>query len=192
MINRIEVCGLIASGKSSIVAACKSLKSNIVFEDFSKVSFLDDFYKNQDAYAFETELAFTLQHFYQLKKHSVPKTVAVCDFSLVGDYAFARTTLKDNEQVIYDALFNHILERAGKPQKVIYMNASVDALLMRIRNRKRLNEQGISPEYLLTVKKYLEEGLREIYHDVPIVEINSEQVSLSDYNLGFLTSLFEE
>ncbi len=67
MNGRIEICGAIASGKTLTNAFSKS-GQDTEFEDFSRISMLDDFYSDPLSVSFETEVSFTLQHYYQIKK----------------------------------------------------------------------------------------------------------------------------
>lgn len=66
---RIEICGGIASGKTTLA---KLLEENgigkAIYENFEKNPFWEAFYKNPSKYAFETEIAFTLQHYHEIKK----------------------------------------------------------------------------------------------------------------------------
>jgi deoxyadenosine/deoxycytidine kinase len=189
MSNRIEICGAIASGKTTLANAYTKLNSNVVFEDFSKISMLDDFYSDPPAFAFETEIAFTLQHYYQVKKTQSINTISVCDFSSVDDYAFALVSLNTREMEIYNQVYIYILEQIGKPQKLIRLSTSLDELISRISKRGRNNEQSIDKTYLMKFENGLAKAIELFYSDVPLIHINTEQVSFSDYNREFLEGL---
>ena len=90
---------------------------------------------------------------------------------------------------IYDQIFNYIIKKIGKPQKLIKLYASTDELLSRIRSRGRQNEQGISRSSLLKFEERLTFAIERFYDDVPLVKINTEQYSISDYSEEFLHSL---
>lgn len=189
MHNRIEICGAIASGKSSLTTAFSKLSSNLIFEDFTKVAWLDDFYSNPSLFSFETETAFTLQHYYQLKTENNLSEIAISDFSLIGDYAFALVTLNDREMPIYQQLFEYVLERLGKPQKLIRLSATMQTLLTRIKKRDRQNEQNISGDYLLDIERGIDKAIDLFYNDIPIVEINTDKYYITDYTPNFLKNL---
>ena len=181
MSSRIELCGAIASGKTTLTNYFLELGQNIELEDFSKISMLDDFYSNPLDVSFETEISFTLQHYYQIKKALLSCEYVVCDFSSVDDYAFALAILNEKEMEIYNQIFTYIVEKIGKPQKLIKLYASVDELALRIKNRGRKNEQNISISSLLKFEENLNVAIEQFYYDVPLVEINTEQYSVSDY-----------
>jgi Deoxynucleoside kinases len=186
MSNRIEICGAIASGKTSLAKSFTKLNYNVVFEDFSKISMLNDFYSDTASFAFETEVSFTLQHYFQIKKASITDELLVADFSSVDDYAFAAITLNDKELQIYKQIFSYTQEKIGKPKKLIRLSASSDELLVRIKSRGRDNEQTIEKEYLLRFEKCLSEAIDQFYADIPIIRIDTEKHSQTEYTIEFL------
>lgn len=189
MNKRIEICGAIASGKTTLTKAFSSITNNLVFEDFSKVSFLDEFYKNPSQYAFETEIAFTLQHYFQLKQASFNHELCVADFSLVGDYAFAHANMNEQEFNIYKQIFNLIIDKIGKPQKLIFLKSSSQILSKRILDRGRENEQAIDEDYMNKIDASLNQAIQAVYINVPVVNINTEEILFSNYSKDFILNL---
>ncbi len=187
--ERIEICGAIASGKTTLANAFLKFGNNIALEDFSKISMLDDFYSDPIAVSFETEISFTLQHYYQIKKALRTSKYTVCDFSSVNDYAFALAILNEEEMTIYNKIFAYIIDRIGRPQKLIRLYTSTDELLSRIKKRGRENEQSINTPELLKFEESLILAIERFYGDVPLIKINTEQYSPSDYCEGFLKNL---
>lgn len=181
MSDRVEICGAIASGKTTLANAYSKLGQKTEIEDFSKISMLDDFYSDPLAVAFETEISFTLQHYYQIKKALQTGEFVVCDFSSVDDYAFALAILTEKEMQIYNQIFTYILEKIGKPKKLIRLYATTDELILRIKNRGRENEQGIDRSSLLKFEESLSMAIKRFYYDVQLIEINTEEYSPSDY-----------
>lgn len=60
MNNRLEICGAIASGKTTLAGTFSKCGYAVEMEDFSRIAMLDDFYSNPLFVSFETELSFTL------------------------------------------------------------------------------------------------------------------------------------
>lgn len=83
IMNRIEICGNIASGKTTFATLSQAYGYNAILEDFKKIPYLEDFYFSPSEFAFETEISFTLQHYYQIKKAS--SNTFITDFSLIND-----------------------------------------------------------------------------------------------------------
>lgn len=81
----IEVCGGIASGKTTFASLMKNIGLNPVFEDFKKSPFWEAFYRNPGKYIFETEVSFILSHYHQIKKtlESSKNNKLIYDFSFL-------------------------------------------------------------------------------------------------------------
>ena len=94
---RIEICGGIATGKTTLTKQLSHMGFGGVFEDFSSIAFLSDFYETPELYTYETEIAFLLQHTYQIKKRSFAGKVIVCDYSIEQDFAYAVNNLDKQE-----------------------------------------------------------------------------------------------
>ena len=187
MKGRVEICGAIAAGKTTLTNAFSKIGYNVELEDFTKISMLDDFYSNPLLVSFETEISFTMQHYYQIKKALQISEVVICDFSPIDDYAFALSILTEKEMEIYDQVFSYALKKIGNPQKLIKLDASTNELLSRIKSRGRQNEQGINRSSLIKFEENLSIAIERFYSDVPLIKINTEQYSF--YGKEFLESL---
>lgn len=174
---RIEICGGIASGKTTL---CQILEANGVFasyEDFQSNPFYKSFYKNPQHYAFETELSFLLQHYSTIKTCAKTKFVAT-DFSLVQDMAYADVTLFGERHALFTSLHDILRKEIGLPDLLIHIQCHENILLNRIRLRDRDAEQNIPAEYLLQVNTALERQVH-MYSQLGIGKlfvIDSEQV----------------
>ncbi|MDE6284353.1 MAG: deoxynucleoside kinase [Bacilli bacterium] len=189
-INRIEICGNIASGKTTLAKAFGvQLGYANVFEDFTSVQTLTDFYQSPKEFAFETEIIFTLLHYYQLKK--LNGNFAVADFSLINDYAFALTTLNKKEFDIYEKLFDDILYKIGFPKHVIMVKTNINTLLNRISTRSRNNELLISEDYLISIQKNIERSIVDKFSCVKVTTIDSDKCNIENYTQTFLKSLIK-
>lgn len=189
-INRIEICGNIASGKTTLAKAYGlQLGYANVFEDFTSVQTLTDFYQNPNKFAFETEIIFTLLHYYQLKK--LNNKIAVADFSLINDYAFALTTLNKKEFDIYEKLFDDILDKIGFPKHVIMVKTNIETLLNRISSRSRKNELLITEEYLISIQKNIERSIGGKFSCVQVTTLDSNECNVGNYTQSFLKRLIK-
>lgn len=189
MSSRIEICGAIASGKTTMANAFLKAGYKIELEDFTKISMLDDFYSDPLAVSFETEISFTLQHYYQIKKAQWNNENLVCDFASVDDYAFALAILNEEQMEIYNSVFTYIVNQIDRPQKLIKLYASSDELITRIKKRGRANEQSINKSSLVKFEESLNVAIEQFYKNVPLIEINTEKYLPSDYCENFLRSL---
>src|SRR5207244_1516825 len=94
----IVIEGCVGSGKSTVakgLAACRS--SQLLLEDFETIPFLRAFYEDPVGNATETEFAFLLLHFHQLKSQAdvALRSEVITDFHLGKDLLYADLNLKD-------------------------------------------------------------------------------------------------
>ena len=91
--GRIEICGGIASGKTTLCHLLTKRGLYSKFEDFKKNPFWALFYQNPNLHAFETEVTFLLQHYSQIKTSIPALSMVAFDYSLLQDQAYARVNL---------------------------------------------------------------------------------------------------
>lgn len=172
---RIEVCGGIASGKTTFVKAIGTYltRFSTVYEDFSSNTFLDDFYKNVSRYAYETEISFLLQHMHQIKCAMVDARDLMCDFSIEQDYAYAINNLDSISKPSFDEIYKETIRQISLPDLVIFLQCPSSILLERIRMRGRENEMNIDLMYLDSTLQTLNNHISSIRSS--IVTIDSHQ-----------------
>lgn len=95
---RIEICGGIAAGKTTLAQLLSQLGIVGVLEDFQSNPFWKPFYADPAGTAFETEISFLLQHYHEIKAAAKRGATFVCDFSLLLDLAYAHVTLSGGKQ----------------------------------------------------------------------------------------------
>jgi len=166
--------GNIGSGKTSL-ARIISEKYNrkLVLEEFAENTFLPQFYKNPERYAFPLELSFLAERYGQLK-NLFDESVAsgqpvVSDYLFEKSLIFAEINLNKDEMVLYKRFYDIIHASLPSPDLIIYLHKSVPNLKKNIRNRGRHYESEIPDEYLLK----LENGYRIFFttKDKPEIRI---------------------
>lgn len=174
---RIEVCGGIASGKTTLVSAVGHHMKTIytpVFEDFSSNPFYLKFYSDPAKYAFEAEITFLIQHFSQINECSVSNAVLL-DYSLSLDLAYAYTTLMPSDRVLFESVLNRVLEKISKPSLILHVSCSVDTQYRRIIERGRPQERNIPMSYLENLNMSISRALgSNFFSDVPVISVNSD------------------
>lgn len=173
---RIEICGGIAAGKTTLAKSFKQLGYDCIFEDFSSVPFLDDFYSDPETFSFETELSFLLQHMHQIKKRIITQPFFACDYSLEQDCAYAKNNLTISECAVFMNVYQEIRKHIGYPDIVVFLKCDPSLMLQRISMRGRSNEQTISLGYLVETTDWLEQHLSGV--QIPVVELDT---SYSDF-----------
>jgi len=178
----LAVEGCIASGKTTLAKAL-ALRCRIqsVLEDFHDVPSLEQFYKDPERHAFETEIQFTQSHYNRLVSalENNNGTPFITDFTLKRDLLFASMTLEYQPDKLteYKLFWQELTTQLPEPEWIILLEAPIDELLNRIKQRGRPFEQGISEDYL----RRLALGLRDIYRELPAhAFFKLESAELSD------------
>jgi deoxyadenosine/deoxycytidine kinase len=160
----IAIAGNIGVGKSSLVTL---LSDRMVwqpyYEPVAENPYLEDFYKDMQTWSFHSQIYFLTK---RLRTHrellTYPASV-IQDRTVYEDAeVFARNLhrqghINDRDYNTYRELFLVLTEFLPPPDLVIYLRASVETVLDRIKLRGRDFEQTISPGYL--------EQLNELYED---------------------------
>ena len=113
--------------------------------------FLKDFYKETPGSAFQLQLFFLLMRYQQqqkLQQADLFQETLVCDYIFQKDKIFAYLNLSDNELLIYERLYTLLEPNVPRPDLVIYLQASLDVLLQRIKKRNLEYEKTITRDYL--------------------------------------------
>lgn len=194
---RIEVCGGIASGKTTFAILMKRIGVEPILEDFTTNPFWHAFYSKPGKYTFETEISFMLQHYHQIKKDDDDAKIKICDYSFFLDIAYAEIGLKDSKLKAFHTVYNEIEQELPPPALLVYLNCDAETELERIRNRGRSVEKSINLKFLerlnIAVKLQVEKASEKI-HVISIdsaqknfVENESVKLELTDLISDFLS-----
>jgi deoxyguanosine kinase len=179
----VVVEGPIGSGKSTLARLlAERYSADLLLEDANANPFLPQFYRDMKRYALATQMFFLFQRVNQVSAIKQPdlferKTFA--DYMLAKDRLFAKLTLDDNEFNLYAQLYNHLKPQAPVPDLVIYLQASVPALMARIQRRARPMERGISEDYLMRLSETYTKYFYD-YDDSPLLIVNSDRFNFAD------------
>jgi deoxyadenosine/deoxycytidine kinase len=157
---RLEICGSIAAGKTTLASLLGALPSSVLLENFQANPFWESFYSDPVANSFETEVTFLLQH-YHLIKSTALAAVTVCDFSLYLDLAYSRITLSAVRLNAFNAVYRQVESELGPPDLLVYLQCDPAIELERIKRRGRAPEASITTGYLRDIASHLEALLAE-------------------------------
>jgi deoxyadenosine/deoxycytidine kinase len=178
---RVEICGGIASGKTTLASALSELGCVAVLERFQDNPFFDKFYIDRDSYAFETEITFLLQH-YSLMREASNDSIAAADCSLALDLAYAEVTLEPADRTAFTSVLRRALEKIGSPTLIVRLDCDSSVQLARIRARARAGEEAIDVSYLNAIDSALDDVLAgRWFASAPVVRIDSH---VSDFRPG--------
>lgn len=178
---RIEVCGGIASGKTTFANLMTRIGMSTILENFQTNPFWEAFYSEPGKYIFETEVSFTLQHYHQIKKEHVNNKISICDFSFSLDMAYAEIGLKDSKLKAYHTVYEEIKKELPPPVLLIYLNCDAQAELDRIRKRGRAVEDSINIEFLKTLNSAVEDQVANAQKNkIKVISIDSAKKNFAD------------
>ena len=180
MMNRIEICGNIAAGKTTLADKFSKYGYLKIFEEFSKNPFYEDFYKTPQIYSFETEITFLLQHYHSIKKQ-FKESFLISDYAILQDLAYADVNLTGNRHRIFLEIVQEIQQELGYPKTIIHITCPEEILLERIIARSREAETSISIDYLKALAAALSARVKSASSQANVISINSDLV---DFRIG--------
>lgn len=174
--RRIEICGGIASGKTTLAKLLEQNGYTAIYERFEDNPFLKDFYRDEKYNnAFETEMVFTLLHYNQLRLKE-QNSLVVSDYSLLQDLSYGMVNLSKEELLVYQNIYDFMSSKLSSVNLIIYLKCSIDCLLKRIRERDRDMELTIGQAYLQKTIGALEQCIGRAEH---ILVIDSEKMDFT-------------
>jgi len=183
--------GPIGAGKTTLAQLLAlHLGAKLILEDVDGNAFLPDFYADRERWALGAQLAFLISRYEQLRKiPALRGRPVVSDYTQAKDPIFARTLLHDREVELYERLSAGLDASLSRPDLTVYVDASNDVLLDRIRARNRPYEASIDAKYL--------DALRDAYgrHHKSTGGLQVLNVDTSELNLcseSQLDSLYEK
>jgi deoxyadenosine/deoxycytidine kinase len=178
-ILRVEICGGIASGKTTLARVLRKHVAVIEFEQFKHNPFWQLFYQNPKEYAFATEVTFFLQHCAQIKRWIFKTGILVCDFSLIQDRAYADINLRDRQLTTFNVVYRHGTNEVGSPLLLIRLECSAKEQLARIRRRARSEEEGVQIRYLAELNKAIRNRVAALPRKTKVLDIDSEALDFA-------------
>jgi deoxyguanosine kinase len=178
--RRIEVCGGIASGKTTFANLMTRIGLRPLLEHFKANPFWQAFYSHPGKYIFETELSFTLQHYHQIKKEAASDKFNICDFSFLLDMAYAEMGLKGTQLDTYLTIYEEITRELSPPILVVHLECNAKTELKRIRARARTVENSITLEFLNSLNKAVNRQVELSKGKLNVITIDSAQKNFAD------------
>jgi len=184
----IVVEGPIGAGKTTLARVIGERSgSSLLLEEPDANPFLPGFYQDRTRYALPAQLYFLFQRAKQvraLNQRDLFTSVTIADFMLEKDPLFARLTLSDDELTLYDQVYASLKPRAPTPDLVIYLQASPETLVERVRQRGVAYERGIPDEYLVRLAETYARFFYQ-YEAAPVLIVNSENLNFVDQPRDF-------
>ncbi len=186
----IVVEGVIGVGKTSLVKLLATeLDARVNLEVVEENPFLGRFYQNRAAHAFQTQIFFLLSRFRQQQQLTQPELfqrLLISDYLFAKDRIFANLNLGDDELALYDQLASILEARILRPDLVVYLQASTERLLERIRARGRPFERGLDVDYVESLNRAYNFFFHH-YQETPLLVVGADRLDYvgvpSDFQL---------
>lgn len=177
----IVIEGNIGAGKTSL-AQMMSVKFNteLVLESFAENTFLPQFYKDPERFAFPLEMSFMAERFRQLTELFSTRKQGR---SIIADYyfgkclLFSKVNLKSDEFKLYSEFFELLESRIPRPDLVVFLKKEVDVLQSNIKKRGRPFEKNIARNYLEALNKAYEGLMNDLVsHSISTLSIDTSNL----------------
>ncbi|MFC1888970.1 deoxynucleoside kinase [Thermodesulfobacteriota bacterium] len=175
----IVIEGSIGVGKTSLVKMLsQEFSARMILEPSDKNPFLENFYQDRGKFAFQTQIFFLINRFEQqqeIAQQDLFQRNIIADYLFAKDRIFAYLNLDEREVKLYEDIYSLLEGNVVTPDLVVFLQASTDVLLKRIKKRAIPYEQRISREYL--------ESLNAAYNDFffnydanPLLTVNTSDI----------------
>jgi deoxyguanosine kinase len=175
----IAIEGVIGAGKTTFAKKLGDfIGAKVVLEQFEENPFLKDFYKDQDRYAFQTQIFFLLNRYkqqQQLSQADLFHRFLVTDYIFEKDKIFAYLNLKDEELKLYETLIASIQHNIPTPDLVVYLQSSVPRLMLNIKHRARDFEENMQDSYITDLNEAYNYFFFR-YKNSPLLIVNSTEI----------------
>lgn len=175
----LAIEGVIGVGKTTLARLLQPLfNADILLEVFEENPFLSRFYQDRERYAFQTQIFFLLSRFRQ-QHEAIPDSLTrgnlVSDYTFDKNKIFARLTLGGDELEMYERVQDILAVRIPRPNLVVYLRASVDALMERITLRDRVYERSMDRDYIASLACAYDQYFSG-FHDAPVLTLDTDDL----------------
>jgi len=178
----IAVAGNIGVGKSTLVEfLCRTFGLKPVFEPHDTNPYLEDFYRDMNRWAFQSQSYFLGRKFRLHREAQSGPHAVIQDRTIYEDAEVFAKNLYEKGQMdkrdfqTYWELYQNIRDSLTPPDLLIYLRADVKTIRKRIRMRGRDFEQDIPMQYLKDLNKLYESWFKD-YDLSPLLTIRTDKI----------------
>ena len=184
----VVVEGPIGVGKTRLTRRlAEHSGATILLEKPQDNPFLTYFYQDPARHALPTQLFFLFQRINEVRdlaQMDLFHTTTVADYLFDKDVLFARLNLSDDEFSLYQNIYRNLAPQAPPPDLVIYLQATPETLIERVRRRSIAYERQISDTYLTRLSQAYSDFFYH-YTAAPVLIVNSENLNFVDNDEDF-------
>jgi len=180
----IGIAGNIGVGKTTFTDIVSKYNGwHPFYESVMDNPYLSDFYGDMKRWSFNLQIYFLHHRFRNHVKMSNLSMGVMQDRTIYEDVEiFAKNlhalgNIDDRDWENYRNLFKVMISFLRKPDLIIYLKASTDTLLTRIKKRARDYEKTINPEYLHTLNVSYDKWIASI-KDIKILTVDTDNFNI--------------
>ena len=189
----IAIEGPIGVGKTALARRlADNLSADLVLEELDENPFLERFYRDGRSAALPAQMFFLFARARQIedmRQSDLFCSVRISDYLFTRDRLFAELNLDAEELKLYDQISENLAVEAPVPDLVIYLQASVDAIMQRLLRRNSNYDRFVNRQYV----EKLNDAYARFFHaydDGPLLIVNASQIDPvnndADYEQLFL------
>lgn len=181
----IGVAGNIGVGKTTMTdIIARRFGWRAYYESVIDNPYLEDFYADMRQWSFHLQIYFLSHRFRTHKQMTESDISTVQDRTIYEDveifarnlYEMGNMSKRDWEN--YQALFEIMTSYLKRPDLILYLRASVDTLLTRIKKRSRDFERTISPDYIYRLNISYERWIKEEQKRTPVLIVETDHFNV--------------
>jgi deoxyadenosine/deoxycytidine kinase len=188
----LAIAGNIGVGKTELTNRLSTeLGWLAYYEPVIQNPYLDPFYADMTRWSFHLQIYFLSERFKAQAQIGESALPFIQDRTIYEDCEiFAKTLYEQGSmtQVDYEnyrSLFEVLVSFLRKPDLILYLKASPEALLERIASRGRPSEQGIGADYITRLNRAYDDWMERARADFEVLEIDTDRVPLQGDTSAF-------
>ncbi|MBI1799554.1 MAG: deoxynucleoside kinase [Candidatus Eisenbacteria bacterium] len=188
----LAIAGNIGAGKTELTRRLsEELGWVAYYEPVFHNPYLDAFYADMPRWSFHLQIYFLSERFkaqVEIGRSALP---FIQDRTIYEDAEiFARTlceqgSMTEVDHSNYTALFAILVSYLRKPDLILYLKASPEALMSRIVRRGRESERGIGIDYITRLNVAYDRWMERARHEMEVLEIDTDHVALQGETPAF-------